>query len=326
MDRSLKDRYARQTVLPEVGAAGQQRLSQATVLVVGAGGLGCAVLQYLTAAGVGQLIVLDHDRVEASNLHRQPLYRMQDVGSSKVDAARAALQGLNPEVHVEAHAQRLTAATGQDWVQRVQWIVDCADSFAATYILSDACLRWQRPLISASVLGFAGYAGVFCERAPSYRAVFPDLPQQVGSCAVNGVLGSAVGVLGTLQAHLTLAAILGTDPMPHGRVVSVDLRQLRFSSFSFLGAAEPVQSLSFISVSQLEPADLVLDVRGEAEIAEVPIVAASRIAADEVDALLDREPSRRIVLCCRSGVRAWRAAHRLAGLGRANVAMLALDA
>ena len=320
------DRYARQIVLPEVGAAGQQRLSQATVLVVGAGGLGCAVLQYLAAAGVGHLIVLDHDRVEASNLHRQPLYRMQDVGSNKVAAARAALQGLNPEVHVEAHAERLTAAGVQDWVQRAQWIVDCADSFAVTYIASDACLRWGRALISASVLGFTGYAGVFCERAPSYRAVFPDLPQQVGSCSVNGVLGSAVGVLGTLQAHLTLAAILGVEPAPHGRLVSVDLRQLRFSSFSFLNAPEPAQRLSFISISQLARADLVLDLRSEAEVADAPLEPATRIAAAEVDALLETDPSRRIVLCCRSGIRAWRAAHRLAGLGRANVAMLALDA
>jgi molybdopterin/thiamine biosynthesis adenylyltransferase len=326
MDRSLMDRYGRQMVLPEVGLAGQQRLARATVLVVGAGGLGCAVLQYLAAAGVGQLIVLDPDRVEASNLHRQPLYRMQDVGVSKVSAARAALQALNPEVGVEGHAQRLTAASAHDWVQRAQWIVDCADSFAVTYILSDVCLRLRRPLISASVLAFSGYAGVFCERAPSYRAVFPDLPRQVGTCAVNGVLGSAVGVLGTLQAHLTLAAVLGTEPVPHGRVISVDLRQLRFSSFSFLNAPEPVQSLSFISVSQLAHADLVLDLRSEAEIAEAPLAAATRIAAADVDALLGTEPSRRIVLCCRSGVRAWRAAHRLANLGRTQVAMLALDA
>jgi molybdopterin/thiamine biosynthesis adenylyltransferase len=320
------DRYSRQSVLPEVGPDGQARLSAAKVLVIGAGGLGCAVLQYLVAAGVGELIVLDPDVVGESNLHRQPLYRMQDVGSSKVQAARATLMALNPQVRIEAHVERLTAATAAAWVQRVRWVIDCADSFAVTYILSDACLRLGRVLISASVLGFTGYAGVFCHHAPSYRAVFPDLPQQVGTCAANGVLGSTVGVLGTLQAHLSLAAMLETQPAPHGRVVSVDLRQYRFSSFSFLGAPEPVTSLAFVSVSELTGADVVLDVRSAAEIAAAPIAQARCIVATEVDAWVATEPARRMVVCCRSGVRAWRAAHRLASLGRAHVAILALDA
>jgi sulfur-carrier protein adenylyltransferase/sulfurtransferase len=320
------DRYARQTVLPEVGCDGQRRLSEATVLVIGAGGLGCAVLQYLAAAGVGELIVLDPDSVEASNLHRQPLYRMQDVGRDKAPAARAALQALNPEVHIEAQLGRLTAANAAHWVQRARWVIDCADSFAVTYILSDTCVRLQRTLISASVLGFAGYAGVFCHGATSYRAVFPDLPQQVGTCAANGVLGSAVGVLGTLQAHLALAAILGIEPVPHGRIVTVDLRQLRFSSFSFAGAPEPAQALTFVSTSQLMSSDLVLDVRSQAEIAAAPIEQARHVDASEIESLLAFEPSRRMVLCCRSGVRAWRAAQRLVSLGRKHVAVLALDA
>lgn len=320
------DRYARQILLPEVGCDGQRRLSDATVLVVGAGGLGCAVLQYLVAAGVGTLIVLDPDRVEASNLHRQPLYRMQDVGATKVAAARAALQALNPEVHVAAQPVRLTAANAADWVQRARWVIDCADSFAVTYILSDACLRLQRPLISASVLGFSGYAGVFCHAAPSYRAVFPDLPQQVGTCAANGVLGSAVGVLGTLQAHLAMAAILGIEPAPHGRIVTADLRQLRFASFSFAAAPEPSRALRFVSTSQLASSDLVLDVRSAAEIAAAPIDQARQVAASEIDSVMSLEPSRRVVLCCRSGVRAWRAAQRLVSLGREHVAVLALDA
>jgi molybdopterin/thiamine biosynthesis adenylyltransferase len=322
----MSDRYARQVVLPEVGMDGQARLSGAVVLVVGAGGLGCAVLQYLVAAGVGHLIVLDHDRVAESNLHRQPLYRMQDIGVHKVEAARTALLALNPQVRIDAQVQRLTAATAPSWATRVELVVDCADSFAVTYILSDICRQLQRPLVSASVLGFSGYAGVFCAPAPSYRAVFPDLPRQVGSCATSGVLGSAVGVLGTLQSHLSLAVLLGTAPAPHGRLVSVDLRGLRFSSFSFLGAPEPTTCLPFISVSQLSSSDLVMDLRTEQEIAAQPLSAASRVAAADVDGLAGTDPSRRVVLCCRSGVRAWRAAHRLASLGRDRVAMLALDA
>jgi sulfur-carrier protein adenylyltransferase/sulfurtransferase len=323
---NMIDRYARQTVLPEIGHEGQRRLSEAQVLVIGAGGLGCAVLQYLVAAGVGELIVLDPDQVEESNLHRQPLYRMQDVGNSKAQAAQATLTALNPQVRIEPHVERLTAATAAAWVQRANLVIDCADSFAATYISSDTCLRLGRTLVSASVLGLSGYAGVFCGGAPSYRAVFPDLPRQIGSCAANGVLGSAVGVLGTLQAQLALSVILRLEPAPHGRLITADLRHLRFSSFAFLGAVEPARALEFVSCSQLTAADLVMDLRTAEEIAAAPIAAATRIEPAQVDALMAADPTRRMVLCCRSGVRAWRAAHRLASLGRERLALLALDA
>jgi molybdopterin/thiamine biosynthesis adenylyltransferase len=197
----MSDRYARQSILPEVGAEGQARLGAAVVVVVGAGGLGCAVLQYLAAAGVGRLMIVDHDRVEESNLHRQPLYRMTDLGRPKVHAARAALLQANPEVSIDTLAERLTAANAARLVGMADAVIDAADSFAVTYVLSDACQRANTPLVSASVLGLSGYVGAFCGGAPSYRAVFPEMPRAAGSCAEAGVLGTAVGVMGTLQAH-----------------------------------------------------------------------------------------------------------------------------
>ncbi|EQD41665.1 thiamine biosynthesis protein ThiF, partial [mine drainage metagenome] len=118
-------------------------------------------------------------------------------------------------------------------------MVDAGDSLALTYILSDECHRLGKALVSASVLGLSGYAGVFCGGGPSYRAVFPEMPRRAGSCAQSGVLGSAVGVLGTLQAHLTLAQVLGLDPPVLGRLVTVDLARLRFGGFSFSPVAEP---------------------------------------------------------------------------------------
>src|ERR1700722_15185379 len=124
------DRYSRQSILPEIGPAGQARLREATVLVIGAGGLGSAVLQYLCAAGVGRLVIVDHDRVEVSNLHRQPIYRMSDVGNLKTQAAREALLGANPEVRIEALCERLTPANVQRLVTGVDVVVDAADSFA----------------------------------------------------------------------------------------------------------------------------------------------------------------------------------------------------
>ena len=183
MSDQATDRYSRQTILPEVGAAGQRRWRGASVLVIGVGGLGSAVLQYLCAAGIGRLIIVDHDRVEESNLHRQPIYRMSDVGSLKAQAARAVLLGANPEVQIEAVCERLTPANVQRLVAGVDVVVDAADSFAVTYVVSDECLRVKTPLISASVLGLSGYVGAFCASAPSYRAVFPGRAKNILSCA-----------------------------------------------------------------------------------------------------------------------------------------------
>ena len=175
------DRYARQIILPQVGNTGQDRLQRSSVLVVGAGGLGCAVMQYLGAAGVGRLIAMDHDRVEETNLHRQPLYRMSDLGRPKTEAARSMrCSGLNPGLQITAVTQRLTPANAATWIAHADVVVDAADSFAVTYILSDECRRAHKYLISASVLGLSGYAGVFCGDVPSYQAVFPDLPRRAG--------------------------------------------------------------------------------------------------------------------------------------------------
>jgi sulfur-carrier protein adenylyltransferase/sulfurtransferase len=321
----VSDRYARQMILPEVGPAGQARLGAATVLVAGAGGLGCAVLQYLCAAGVGRLLIVDPDRVEESNLHRQPLYRMSDLGAPKARAAAAALGQLDPRVTVEAAVQRLTPANAPQWVSRADIIVDAADSLALTYILSDECRRRGKPLVSASVLGLCGYAGAFCGGAPSYRAVFPEMPRQAGSCAQTGVLGTAVGVIGTLQAHLTLALLLELSPTVLGRLVSVDLRTLRCSGFSFASAPEPSgPALRFIAPEEVTAADVVVDLRSLAEAPRSPFPGALRMAVEEVaGAGLAPAANARVVLCCRSGIRAWRAARALQRAGHADLALIA---
>jgi molybdopterin/thiamine biosynthesis adenylyltransferase/rhodanese-related sulfurtransferase len=321
----VSDRYSRQVVLPEVGAGGQARLAAASVAVVGAGGLGCAVLEYLTAAGVGRLTIVDHDSVEESNLHRQPLYRMSDLGKGKAEAARAALRALNPEVRIEALARRLTPANAPPLVAAADLLVDAADSFAATYVLSDVCARAGKPLVSASVLGLSGYVGAFCGGAPSYRAVFPELPRQAGSCAESGVLGTAVGVMGTLQAHLTLAVLLALEPTVLGRLISVDFRTLHIGGFSFMGAAEPADALRFIAPEEVGTSDLVIDLRGIAEAPVSPFPAALRLTVETLEHGSQLLPAAsRIVLCCRTGVRAWRAARALAARGYSNVALIAL--
>ena len=322
----MTDRYNRQMVLPEVGTEGQARLGAATVLIAGAGGLGCPVLQYLCAAGVGRLIIVDHDRVDESNLHRQPLFRMSDLGEPKARAAAAAMRQLNPAVAVEAVVERLSPANAATWVSRADVIIDAADSLALTYILSDECLQQRKPLISASVLGLSGYVGAFCGGAPSYRAVFPEMPRQAGSCAQSGVLGTAVGVMGTLQAHLTLSVLLPLTPTVLGQLVSVDFRTLRFSGFSFAAAAEPPgPALRFIAPEEVRGADLVIDLRSLTEAPVSPFQRALRIGVDEVErAGLPDAAASRVVLCCRSGIRAWRAAQALRQAGHADLALIAL--
>src|SRR5215469_11981497 len=322
----MSDRYSRQVILPEVGPEGQARLAAATVLVVGAGGLGCGVLQYLTAAGVGRLIIVDHDQVEESNLHRQPLYRMSDLGERKVYAARAALEAMNPPVQVEPVCQRLSSVNAASLIEAANVVIDAADSFAVTYLLSDTCQQAGKPLVSASVLGLRGYAGVFCGGAPSYRAVFPELPRQAGSCAESGVLGTAVGVMGVLQAHLALALRLKWQPPVLGRLLSVDFRTLHVGGFSFTGAAEPAErAIPFIAPAEVSRQDIVIDLRSLTETPVSPFPAALRVGVEELEKAALQFPSEpRIVLCCRSGLRAWRAAQALRSQGHANLALLAM--
>lgn len=319
----MTDRYARQTVLAEVGAAGQARLAAASVLVVGAGGLGCPVLQYLAGAGVGRLTIVDFDTVEETNLHRQPLYGMDDLGTLKVEAARARLQRFNPGIAIDVVAERLTPQNAATLVAAADVIVDAADSFAVTYILSDACHAAARPLVSASVIGLTGYAGAFCGGGPSYRAVFPEVSIDGGTCATVGVLGTAVATLGSLQAHLVLHLLLGLEPTVLGRVVTFDAQRLAFGGFGFEGSPEPEGAVPFIAPSAVTAADTVIDLRGVDEAAET-FAGGQRVTVAGIDAIVPQlSASRRIVICCRSGQRALMAADRLRDKGF-DLALVAL--
>ncbi|OED46590.1 thiamine biosynthesis protein ThiF [Rhodobacteraceae bacterium (ex Bugula neritina AB1)] len=315
-------RYARQMILPEVGASGQNRLARAHVLVVGAGGLGCPVLQYLGGAGVGRITVVDGDTVEESNLHRQVLYSMADLGLPKAKAARQHLRAANPDLQITALVQRLDAANAVQMVADADLVVDAADSFAVSYILSDECLRQGKTLISASALGQSGYAGGFCGGAPSLRAVFPDLPTRTATCATAGVMGPAVGMIGALQAQLALKALLGHEPSPQGQLFVFRLAELQASTFRFDGAEEPEDTLPFIAASQILAQDTVIDLRAAAEAPQLPAPQAKRIARQDLPGTgLPRQG--RIVLCCHSGLRAWGAAQDLRQAGYSNVALLA---
>jgi molybdopterin/thiamine biosynthesis adenylyltransferase/rhodanese-related sulfurtransferase len=318
----MSGRYVRQTVLPEVGDAGQARLAAASVLIIGAGGLGCPVMQYLAGAGVGRLAIVDHDVVDETNLHRQPLYAMADVGNPKVKVARAALLRFNPDLRVDVHAERLTPQNAARLVATADVVVDAADSFAVTYILSDACQAAAKPLVSASVIGMTGYAGTFCGGGPSYRAVFPEVSVDGGTCDTVGVIGTAVAVLGGLQAHLALHLLLGLEPSALGRVVTFDAKRLAFGGFGFAGSPEPEAFVPFIAPEAVTADDLVVDLRGLDEAPVSPFAGARRLVVDTIEQL--EAPSGRVVLACRSGPRALMAADRLRDRGVTNLALVAL--
>lgn len=223
---SSTGRYARQTRVPGVGEAGQEKLSRARVLLVGAGGLGSPAGQYLAAAGIGTIGIVDDDRVELSNLHRQVIHRTEDVGRPKVESAADALRALNPQVAVVTHDLRLTADTVMDVVEGYDIVVDGADSFATRYVVSDACTLLDIPHVWAAVLTDGGQLSVFHgSRGPVYRDLLPVMPPAgaVPSCAVAGVLGTVPGVLGTAMAGEVLKLVLGIGRPAIGRVLVYDM-------------------------------------------------------------------------------------------------------
>ncbi len=211
------------------------------------------VLQYLAGAGVGRLTVVDPDVVDRANLHRQTLYGERFVGTMKAAAAVVALLDLNPEVRVQPVFGWLDPANAPGLVADADVVLDCADSFAASYTLSDACRAAGKPLVSASALGLGGYAGGFCGGAPSLRAVFPDLPARAATCATAGILGPVVGLLGCLQAQMALAILLGLAPSPLGQLVSFEAAGLRFGGFRFDGAPEPDRPRGFLAPAAIVP-------------------------------------------------------------------------
>ena len=218
-------RYHRQSILPEVGAEGQARLAAASVLVVGAGGLGSPALTYLAAAGVGRLGVVDFDRVEESNLHRQTLYAMGDVGHAKTVVAAQRLRDLNPLVEVVEHAERLDAGNAERLVGAYGLVLDGTDTFATRYLVSDASVLTGTPNVYASVDRFEGQASVFgAPGGPCYRCLFPEPPPAglVPNCAEGGVLGVLPGLLGTIQATEALKLILGVGRPLVGRLLLLD--------------------------------------------------------------------------------------------------------
>jgi molybdopterin/thiamine biosynthesis adenylyltransferase/rhodanese-related sulfurtransferase len=230
-------RYSRHLVLPEVGLEGQQRLKAASVLIVGAGGLGSPAALYLAAAGLGRLGLVDFDRVDASNLQRQVLYGSSSVGRPKLEAARERLVDLNPEVRIETHEARLTSTNALDILAGYDVILDGTDNFPTRYLVNDACVLLGKPNVHGSIFRFEGQASVFdAARGPCYRCLYPDPPPPglVPSCAEGGVLGVLPGVIGVIQAIEAIKLILGRGETLIGRLLLFDAWAMSFRELKLL--------------------------------------------------------------------------------------------
>jgi molybdopterin/thiamine biosynthesis adenylyltransferase/rhodanese-related sulfurtransferase len=234
-DEDFLDRYSRHLRLPEVGLEGQQRLAKATMLLLGAGGLGSPAALYLAAAGVGTLRIADDDVVERSNLQRQVLHGEERIGMPKVASAAATLAALNPRVRVEAIAERVDSGNVERLLEGVDVVVDGADNFPVRYLLNDACVKLGKPLVYGAVHRFAGQVSVFDARRargvrPCYRCLFPEPPAAADapSCSEAGVLGVLPGIIGLLQAAEAIKLVLGIGEPLAGRLLHFDALGMRF--------------------------------------------------------------------------------------------------
>ena len=360
LDAAEQERYGRHLVIPQVGLEGQRRLKAARVLLVGAGGLGSPAALYLAAAGVGHLTLIDHDRVERSNLQRQLLHDTDAVGRPKVDSARARLRAVNPHVAVATHATRLSAANALEIVHGHDLVLDGSDNFATRYLVNDACVIAGVPDVWASVLRFEGQASVFgAPGGPCYRCLFPEPPPAgvVPDCAEAGVLGVVPGLLGTIQATEALKWLLGVGTPLIGRLLLMDALTMETRTITIprdpqcpacgtrtLRAlvdhdARCGVRLDEDAVEEIAPAALtallaeqartgrplqLLDVREPDEWALARIPDARLVPLGTLDeALGTLDHTREVIVHCQSGARSAQAARRLRAAGFARVRSLA---
>jgi molybdopterin/thiamine biosynthesis adenylyltransferase/rhodanese-related sulfurtransferase len=346
-------RYSRQLNLREVGEEGQRRLKNASVLCIGAGGLGSPAALYLAAAGVGTVGIVDNDVVDLSNLHRQLLHGTRDVGRKKADSARERLLNINPEIQINIHPTRLCAGNAIDLIGAYDTIVDGSDNLPTRYLSSDVCVWQKKPNIYGSVHQFEGQVSVFAPHlgGPCYRCLFPDPPpaDAIPSCAEAGVLGVVPGLIGVMQAMEAIKLILGIGDNLVGRLLHIDTLSLRFREFKLKrdrdcpicgevpSILEPIDYEQFCSarsntkIAALSPIELnnrlkknekiaLIDVREpfEFEIARLPnarLLPLGKIATDFNE--IPREGT--AVVICKSGVRSARAIEFLRGHGFDNL-------
>ncbi|KQR11691.1 molybdopterin-synthase adenylyltransferase MoeB [Cellulomonas sp. Leaf334] len=333
------ERGSRHLLLAEIGVDGQRRLRNARVLVVGAGGLGAPVIQYLAAAGVGTLGIVDDDVVDVSNLQRQVIHGTADVGRAKVDSARETVAALDPDIRVVAHGTRLTSENVDEILGGYDVVVDGTDNFPTRYLVNDACVRLGLPEVWGSVLRFDAQTTVFWGRAGvQLRDLFPTPPRddEVPSCAEAGVLGALCGQVGSVMATEVVKLLTGTGEPLLGRVLVVDALRGRWTEVPLVGRptrnptleAPPMSDVPVVTATDLvrrlaareagTDEFLLIDVREPAEYAQASIPGAILVPLGSVfdgSALADLPRDQEIVVHCQVGARSLTAAKILRGAG-----------
>lgn len=333
-------RYNRQIILPEWGVEAQERVKSSRVLVIGAGGLGSPVLSYLAAAGIGTIGIMDFDLVEVHNLQRQVIYDVGDVGKNKAIAASQKLKTFNPLINIITIDEVLNTANALEIIANYDIIVDATDNFETRYLINDACVILNKPLVFASILGFAGQVSVFnYNDGPTYRCLYPEPPdkENAPNCDENGVIGALAGTIGCIQANEVLKIISGVGETLSGKLLMVDMLNNKFSTIKIVSIEEnkniktlgeyqgacSVEPIHFISkqgfaekFSQIP--HLSIDVSDEYEFA--PIEKNSQnipLYAIEEHVFEDAETP--VILYCKSGMRSRQAALLLSGKGVKNI-------
>lgn len=234
-------RYNRHIILPQIGLEGQRRLKDSSALIIGVGGLGSPLALYLAAAGIGRLGLVDYDRVEESNLQRQVLHTTSTLGKSKLESARGHLLDLNPHLQIDLHDLKLSSANARSILKDYQVIADCSDNFPTRYLVNDAAVLTNRPVVYGSIFQFEGQLSVFhYNGGPCYRCLYPEppAPGAVVSCTEGGVLGVLPGVIGALQANEAIKILAGIGSVATGRLLVYDALELKFRELHFERNAE----------------------------------------------------------------------------------------
>ena len=324
--------YSRQQLLKEIGAAGQAALAGARVLIVGLGGLGSPVMQYLAGAGIGCLGLIDADTLEPSNLHRQPIYALADVGESKAALAAAAVKKINPSVQVDTHALKLDANNAEALIRGYDIVIDCSDNFRTKYLINDAAVLARRPAVFASVYQYEGQLQVY-KPQPGFaclRCLWPDAMADgvVGNCAEAGVLGPVPGTFGTLQALLAIKILLGMSGQLEGELLLLDFMNFGSTKLKAPRRAEcQAPDCALIRMIAPEEAGIELSLRSLTDAAHrgfdiIDIRSAEEVAARPSSArhiamptlLADPSvlaPGREFLLLCASGKRSLAATREL---------------
>ena len=344
-------RYSRHLLIPEVGVQGQERLARARVLCIGAGGLGSPVLQYLAAAGVGRIGIVDDDAVDESNLQRQTIFQTGDIGQSKASVAAQRVRAINPLVNADPVPVRFDAGNARELVRLYDVVVDCTDRFATRYLINDACALEGKPDVYGSIFRFDGQISVFWpDRGPCYRCVFPQAPPAgtVPTCAEGGVLGVLAGIVGTWQANEVLKIVLGIGDPLIGRLMLVDalgaqVRLIAIDRDPECGLCGEDPRIRDVFASEVEEEDpiapgeeidaagldralgdaVLLDVREPHEAVLGVLAGAVHIPVSQLpDRLHELDSARRYVVACRVGAKSLWAAQLLRDAGFSRVVHL----